>query len=227
MAVDMRSGRGILIIVLVALLAALLAGAGVYAYQRRAADQALQASNAALQAGSAITSQAVQGSGQPPSTQPTAQPQGGGGSSQGSGSQTKKPPATDKNPPASSATEKQVAFITKITDSGESNFKLTVDYVQLLTGKEAADAYKADGKGELDGDLYLRNQNTLLRTFPLSQDAELFLLGWNGAEGTMKSQVPPDVFQSEVTNTKQYKDAPYTLEIKSGAIVRVEQMYLP
>jgi len=70
-------------------------------------------------------------------------------------------------------------FVTEVAADGSS---LTIDFAEFLTGEEANEAAVAAGDiapGEfVDNDYYIRNENPMLRTFPVAPDVDLQVIGF-------------------------------------------------
>lgn len=144
---------------------------------------------------------------------------------------TTSPDAPTKTP-SKSTSEKQIGFITNISEEA-GKYTLTIDYVEMLTGKAAQDAHIADGRGPIDGELfYLRNQNKRLRTFPVSSKVKVVMWTWNmESEGVKATSIPWgqffDVMPGGVNPQDRFKSLPYWVTITDGAISKVEEQYLP
>ncbi len=144
---------------------------------------------------------------------------------------TTSPDAPTKTP-SKSTSEKQIGFITNISEEA-GKYTLTIDYVEMLTGKAAQDAHIADGRGPIDGELfYLRNQNKRLRTFPVSSKVKVVMWTWNmESEGVKATSIPWgqffDVMPGGVNPQDRFKSIPYWVTITDGAISKVEEQYLP
>jgi len=129
-------------------------------------------------------------------------------------------------------TEKQFAFVTKMAWSAEQGYTITVDYAQMLTGKDAAAAAAAHGdESPPPNDYYILNDNKKLRTFAVSKSAVIVVLGWGGTDATAKKTIPVgqflDVVKGGASPQEPWMSAPYTVTITKGTVTRVEQFYLP
>ncbi|MDH3729819.1 MAG: hypothetical protein OES13_01650 [Acidimicrobiia bacterium] len=148
----------------------------------------------------------------------------------------------------------QFAFLTDIAPDGSS---ITLDYAEFLTGEEANDAAIADGdipQGEtVPNDYYIRNVNPRLRTFPVSSDAIVALIGFfyegdhgSGIDGInvtttewaslyIESQrciaedFPPECADLGGDGWGWYGGGylPYWVLIDNGTVVEIEEQYLP
>jgi len=146
--------------------------------------------------------------------------------------------------------ERQIAYLTQV-GSGE----IVADYLQFLTGDEAAQAAFEDGviasvEEGVPNDYYIRNQNDLLRTLPVADDVLVMLL--TSADGPIETvEVPmeewlalfkPDgtPWDSQVDEVPSWDEPPYgyygaslastpywlTLD-PDGTVIQIEQQYLP
>lgn len=219
------TGKWIAIAIVAALLSASVAGGGVYAYQRSAIDR-LSADLAAAEkarAGSDLLTADLTSKVDALNTdlaKAKADAANNRASTQGAASEA----TTSAKSTGSSS---QLAYVKSAVIKLDGSYALTADYVELLTGQAAVDAHKADGLGPIEGEqFYIRNQNPALRTLPTSSDVVVYLLGWKGGDSSVKSQVKWSDFKSALASDP-YKSAPYTLTLKSGTIVRVEQFYTP
>jgi hypothetical protein len=113
---------------------------------------------------------------------------------------------------------------------------VTYDLAYFLTGDEATQAAKDHGEeAPPPNDYYIVNDNPKLRTVPLAAGARLVLLDWNHCcDRTFNGSL--DDFAAAVNDGKEmtvegniYKGriSPYWLIAKDGAIVRIEEMFLP
>jgi len=146
--------------------------------------------------------------------------------------------------------ERQIAYLTQV-GSGE----VVADYLQFLSGEEAAQAAFEDGviasvEEGMPNDYYIRNQNDLLRTLPVADDVLVMLL--TSADGPIETvEVPMDewlaLFKPDgtpwdytVDEVPSWEEPPYgyygaslaatpywlTLDA-SGTVIQIEQQYLP
>jgi hypothetical protein len=137
--------------------------------------------------------------------------------------------------------EKELAFIQELDRMAKT---LVADYIQMLTGEDAVAAAREDGfigpDDELGNDFYIRNQNPRLRTLSLADDLVVVLTACYPDEG-------PCVTLESVDDATWYRlasdpesavktlgwhwyglgELPYWLTLQDGAIVQVEEQYLP
>ncbi len=95
-------------------------------------------------------------------------------------------PSPSVSPVATTSTPKQMGYITKAYTSSGKQY-ITIDYVDMFGGEEAIKQAKADkssvlekdedGKYFIPNDYYIRNVNTLLRTFKIAANCKIELLG--------------------------------------------------
>lgn len=219
------------VIVAVALAAAALAGTAVYLASAGSARQSasriaeLEQAKAALEKSTAeLASQtAAATSPPPPSTTTTtgATPPGG----------TTTPTVPPKPPKV--VTVKQLAIVKKVTWSSSKGYQLVADYVQLLTGKAAADAAAAAGQeSPPPNDYFILNSSPKLRTLAVPKSCPVIVLGWGGTDATKPTTVPlgqfMDIMPGGVNPQQQWIDGYYWLTVKNGtSITRIQQLYVP
>lgn len=111
-------------------------------------------------------------------------------------------------------------YVTKVDVNGS---EITVDVVQLFRGEDAVRAARQDGMSWQDSkylDIYLRNENPLLRTLPVADGASVVFVG--GCEfpsthvGLVKLQKATTPF-----NEAFY----YDVEMQAGTVVSIDQQY--
>jgi len=104
-------------------------------------------------------------------------------------------PATTTPPPAAPASTKQPARVTHMTWSASKGYRITADYVQILTGQAAADAASAAGEeSPPPNDYFIANTSAKLRTFSLPKSTPITMLGWAGADATAKHRISAGQF---------------------------------
>lgn len=112
-------------------------------------------------------------------------------------------------------------------------FDITVDYVQMLTGKAAADAAAAAGEeSPPPNDYFIVNSSTKLRTFRLPKSSTVRVLEWSGATGTTLTKIPVgqfvDIMPGGMNPQDPWKDGYYWVTVKDGkTVTKIEQQYLP
>jgi hypothetical protein len=116
-----------------------------------------------------------------------------------------------------------------------TNKELVFDLAQFFSGDAANKAAQEDGvigPGEsVDNDYYIRNVNPKLRIIPIAPTVIIEIIQWsNCCEHTLKPTLttfakafpgpgPTDDFHG--------LDSSYWLTVKNGAIVKIEEQYLP
>jgi hypothetical protein len=132
-------------------------------------------------------------------------------------------PALVKNP----------ALVTNVTWSAAKGYRITVDYVQILTGKAAADAATAAGaESPPPNDYFIVNTSTKLRTFSLPKSASVTVLGWGGADSTAKKKLAVgqfmDIMPGGASPQEPWMSAYYYVTVRSGTTVtKIEQIFFP
>lgn len=126
------------------------------------------------------------------------------------------------------------AFV-KSVDTSTDPPTVTYDLAYFLTGQDAVQAAKDHGdEVPPPNDYYIVNDNPRLRTVPLAPGARLVFLDWSHCcDATFDGSL--DAFaraldQGEMTiDGHMYKGrlSPYWLVARGGAIVRIEEQYLP
>lgn len=143
-------------------------------------------------------------------------------------------PIVVTTPPAPTpATVRQPALVTGITGNDSTGYKITVDYVQVLTGKAAADAAAAAGQeSPPPNDYFIENSSKQLRTFDVPKGASVTVLGWAGAGATTKKKITVAQFMDVMPGGAHTKDewtqSYYRVTVKSGTTVTtIEQIFFP
>jgi hypothetical protein len=110
--------------------------------------------------------------------------------------------------------------------------RLTVDYAQMLGGAEAAAAAAAAGdESPPPNDYYIVNENPRLRSFPV--DASLTVRMTSTAEGTRPDGYDMafaqwfDAYSGMSGTFPAIRDVPYWITIENGTIAAIEEQYLP
>jgi hypothetical protein len=130
-------------------------------------------------------------------------------------------------------TVKELCIVTHMSWTPEKNYQITVDYVQMLTGKAAADRATADGQeSPPPNDYYLVNDNAKLRTFSIPKATPVYILGWGGTDATVKSKRTVDDFldimPGGVNPQTEWVNGYYWVTVKAGkTVTKVEQQYFP
>jgi hypothetical protein len=142
-------------------------------------------------------------------------------------------PATVTPLPPKNATVKEPALITHMTWSPSKGYRITADYVQILTGQAAADAATAAGEeSPPPNDYFILNESAKLRTFALPKTASITVLGWGGADATAKHALSVgqfmDIMPGGANPQEEYVEAYFYVTVKNGTTVtKVEQIFFP
>ena len=125
----------------------------------------------------------------------------------------------------------QYAYIISITKENGIAYA-TVDYIQLLVGKEAFEAAKKhhdldtamDENGHIevsvDNDIYIVNDNKKLRKIPLASKVEVVRTSFRtGNLSYVKSTL--------AVLAKDIPPSPFNLVIRNGKISEIHEVYIP
>ena len=149
------------------------------------------------------------------------------------GTTAPKPKPKPAGPPPVPATVKNPALVTKVTWSASTGYRITVDYIQILTGKAAADAATAAGQeSPPPNDYFILNDSKKLRTFSLPKSSQVVVLGWAGAGATTKKALSVGQFMDIMTGgtnpQPEWAKARYYVTVEAGTTVtRIEQIFFP
>jgi hypothetical protein len=141
-------------------------------------------------------------------------------------------PATSTPKPKPVVAVKEPSLIKKVSGSSSSGYKITVDYVQILNGKAAADAATAAGQeSPPPNDYFIENTSKKLRTFTLPKNTPITVLGWGGADATAKKNISVSQFMAVMTsgtNTdSQWADAYYYVTTRGANVTKIAQIFFP
>ncbi len=202
-------------IALVALVVGALIGWLVLSPTIHDLESRLAAAEARLAELSADETPTVPGGG---SAEPTATP--GNGDSTPPAGDTEEPPVTETTP----------AFVTGVRTTGGITY-VTLDYIQFLTGDEAAAAAEAHGdESPPPNDYYIVNDNPQLREFPVDENIDVQVVF--SAEGYSEPgglRIPFAEWLDGVTGSLElyYLTNYYTVTVTDGVITELDQQYLP
>jgi hypothetical protein len=147
------------------------------------------------------------------------------------------PSASQAPSPTATPTPSATALPTDLTDGKHyvfaksidtAKYTIVVDVVQFLTGQQAQDAAKADGK-EADNDYYIRNGNTRLRTLTFDPAMPIVV-------NTLTAEESGDAAKDTTITLPKFgayfdageaQDRLYILTIAKGRVVDVHEQYLP
>lgn len=170
-----------------------------------------------------------------PATGPTAT--GGTGSTEPTGPTTTGPsgsPTSSESPPAEAELEdgRHFGYIRSVDVPA---LAIVFDLAYFLTGDEATEAAEEHGdEAPPPNDYYIVNDNPRVRTLGLAPDLELVLLDWNRCcDRTFEGQLEPfaDAINGGdrvlVGDLVYENDGPFWVTVEGGAIVRIEEQFLP
>jgi hypothetical protein len=114
-------------------------------------------------------------------------------------------------------------YPTYITDVDVTASAITVDVVQLFRGEDAVRAARQDGVSWQDSkylDIYLRNENPLLRTLPVADGASIVFVG-----GCESPSTHVGLVKLSKTIAKDTGGYYYDVEMRDGTVVSIDQQY--
>jgi hypothetical protein len=140
-------------------------------------------------------------------------------------------PAEDDEPvDVPVAAERVPAIITAVDTSG-SAVLLEVDYIQFLTGDEAADAATAHGdESPPPNDYYIVNDNPALREFPVQEGISVVtVVNDDGTSDPAGHTLTLDQWVDRITgpNADAFRSSFYWITVSEATITTIEQQYLP
>ena len=128
------------------------------------------------------------------------------------------------------AAERVPAIITAVDTSG-STVRLEVDYIQFLTGDEAADAATAHGdESPPPNDYYIVNDNPALREFPVQEGVSVVtVVNDDGTSDPAGHTLTLDEWVDRITGPKAdaFRSSFYWITVSEATITTIEQQYLP
>ncbi len=207
---------------MVAILAALLAGGGVYLWSRVASAAPATASlsdQKVLQLTQELQSMQAE------LTRTKAELD----ALKSSAATTKTSPATP--PSETSATSKQYTLIKKVfTKSG--TWYITADYIQFLTGAAANAAATAHGdESPPPNDFYIVNDNPMLRELAVVASTKVTIMGGGGGDPahpqTQTITQFHDWFVSGNPDQNWVKGGVYVLTLAGGKVTSIDQQFIP
>jgi hypothetical protein len=125
--------------------------------------------------------------------------------------------------------EQQTGVIAGVTSSGGS-YVLSIDFVQFLTGEEAAAAAEAHGDEVPENDFYVVNDNPKVREYPIQAGlAVRVTTNLDGTVDPMGRAVPVADWAAIINgaNGAAYKGGTYIVTVTNGVVTSLEQLYLP
>ncbi len=128
------------------------------------------------------------------------------------------------------AAERVPAIITAVDMSGPV-IRLEVDYIQFLTGDEAADAAAAHGdESPPPDDYYIVNDNITLREFPVQEDISVVtVVNDDGTPDPVGHTLTLGEWVDRITgpNADAFRSSFYWITVSEATITTIEQQYLP
>lgn len=150
--------------------------------------------------------------------------------------QAEEPPATTEEPPTGEVgtttgpTERQPGLIVGTT-TVDGAWVLKIDYVQFLTGGEAADAAAAHGdESPPPNDYYVVNDNPKIRQFKVQPGIPVFVVTNNdGTSDADGHTVTLDQWIAAMNGSQAgaFRASIYWVTITNGIVTAVEAQYVP
>ncbi len=114
---------------------------------------------------------------------------------------------------------------------GDPPDRMTFDLAEFLTGDAAAEAAAEHGdESPPPNDYYIVNDNPRLRTLPIASDAELRILDWADCCSSFVigdlGLLADALVHADPTGTYR-PSSPFWITVEGGAIVTIEEQYLP
>lgn len=214
------SGAPWWVVAVIALLAALLTGAGVFVWVN-ASSGAKNTANDALLTELRQQLQSMQSQSTRTKAELEALKKTGAGAGAG----------TAAKPADAASADKQYSLIKNVY-AKSGTWYVTADYLQFLTGKAAADAATAHGdESPPPNDYYILNDNRQLRELPVAGGANVKIMGGTGGDpGHPRNQTISEFHDSYVSSNSDrnwVKDGVYILTIEGGKVTAIEQQFLP
>ena len=135
--------------------------------------------------------------------------------------------------PTAGVSEEKIGFVRKVYTENGINY-VSIDYVDFYTGdaavekaKEHGDALQdEDGNWYLDDDgYYIVNDNTQLRTFPLSADCSIKVVDYSGSSIKLKATTFTKLKSTGLTFDSG--EMLMNIRVENGVAKSLEQKYLP
>lgn len=141
------------------------------------------------------------------------------------------PPAEEPEAEESAPTvERQPGIVTRVTGSAGA-YRLKIDYIQFLTGDEAAEA-AADAGDESPppNDYYIVNENPRIREFPIEDSVRprvVFDDNGGSVPETLEMSLADWATNFNDPTALYYRTNFYWITITDGVVTAIEQQYLP
>lgn len=151
--------------------------------------------------------------------------------------QEQQAPPAEQAPPATQPetsvgpNERQVGYVTSVVNAG-GTWKLQIDYVQWLTGGEAADAAAARGdESPPPNDYYLINDNPKIREFPVQAGIGVLVVT-NAEDGScdpMGHVMALSEWAAAMSGpyAEVFKSNLYWVTVTNGTITAIQAQYVP
>jgi hypothetical protein len=131
---------------------------------------------------------------------------------------------------ATGPTERQPGVVVGVTNSGGASI-LRIDYVQFLTGGEAADAAAAHGdESPPPNDYYVVNDNPKIREFPIQPGIPVTVVTNNdGTSDAAGHTIPLSQWIAALSgpHALAFKGSLYWVTITNGTVTNIEAQYAP
>jgi hypothetical protein len=121
---------------------------------------------------------------------------------------------------------RHAAHITKLDVSGR---EVTIDVIQILSGQEAAEAFKRDNPGEGEGppnDYYIVNANKKLRTGTMTPEAGVKLVNLAQDSNADLNDATLEELDAYLKTVDRLM-VPFWFTVAGGRITAIEEQYLP
>lgn len=147
-------------------------------------------------------------------------------------------PEPTPTPAPAGVTEKKLGFIAKAYSKDGTDY-IEIDYVEMFFGPEAiakalednSDWLEQDenGKYYIANDYYIRNNNTMLRTFPLAPDCVISIVHWEAENWDASIPMKKVSFSAFAKLVKNNSKNHYLMhvDVQNGFMVSLEEQYRP
>lgn len=150
--------------------------------------------------------------------------------------QTAQPPAAEEPAPTpgtretTGVNERQPGYV-KAVNGSAGNYVMSIDYVQFLTGGEAADAAALHGDDSPPpNDYYIVNDNPKIRDFPVQPGIQVFVV--TNSDGTSDANGHVITLAQWVAALRgpqgsEFMSTLYWVTVTNGTVTKIEAQYLP